>query len=79
MKKLTCLVLVFTITMINLFPCSAIAADYANTSSTIVNEYDYLQNLSNSSDSMLSENGYSASEITLIRDLKESYVNHLNQ
>lgn len=44
MKKLTCLVLVFTITMINLFPASAIAADYANTSSTIVNEYDYLQN-----------------------------------
>lgn len=79
MKKITCLLLVFTIAMINFFPCSAIAADYAHTSSAIVNEYDYLQNLSNSSDSMLSENGYSASDITLIRDLKESYVNHLNQ
>lgn len=80
MKKFTCLLLACIIAMINLVPCSADAVGFDQMSSTMtVNEYDFLRGLSNKSDSTLRANGYSTADIALVRNLNESYTNHLKQ
>lgn len=50
---------------------------YASTQS--INEYDLLANLTNKTDSELSEVGYTSEDIYLIRNLDESYANHIRK
>lgn len=61
--------------------CTKVNAKGGDTSFSVarLNEYDVLSNCATQSDRELKAKGYSTKEISMIRDLKKEYINHLSQ
>ncbi|MBQ6294096.1 MAG: hypothetical protein IJK77_09630 [Lachnospiraceae bacterium] len=61
------------------FELAAYAREMLNGRATTINEYDYLLNMKERSDSELFDEGYTSEDINSIRHLEDAYSNHLRQ
>lgn len=83
MKRLVCLFLICVTALLCVSPAFAATTDStcnnAFTSTTIINEYDFLLSISEETNEELSAQGYTATDIAKIRNVREAYDNHLLQ
>ena len=78
MERIKCILLVFIIVMAS--NLTVFANDVkSSTSALTINEYDFLLNLTEKSNSELVNIGYTANDIDSIRSLRESYTDHINE